>query len=140
MREATATVLKRLSKGKSGLSEDALLEFCDDIRRSTNSEISEAIAQKKPSSKKPAAPKPSWLIEMEATRKRLQWTASESVSKLIEIAADEGFISADFFASRKTAPTFPTAAKQIAKKSGGVELSNAFSREISRLEREYRLG
>lgn len=138
MHPNSVETLKRLSKGKLALSVESLLEFCRDVAAASDAEIIEAVAKKPKASK--SAPKPIWLQEMEKSRKKLSWSAAESARKLIEIAADEGFIDQDFFTGKKTAPTFPAAAKQIAAKVGGDRLAVAFTREVNRLEREFRLG
>lgn len=139
MRAETVSILKRLSKGKAALSPDELAAFCRDVGSASKEEILTAVA-KRVSAKK-AVSKPAWLIEMETAKKKLSWSsAAEAARKLIEIAADEGFIRSDLFAGRKAPPTFPIAAKRIAKEVGGERLAAAYGREIARLEREFRLG
>ena len=139
MREDTVAILKRLSKGKAALTPEQLVAFCSDLASASADEVRNAVA-KKVTTKKAAAPKPQWLASMEADKKRLTWSAAEAARKLIEMSIDEGFIPAGKFDGLKKPPLFSTAAKTIAKEVGGDRLASAYSREISRLEKEFRLG
>lgn len=139
MRAETTTILKRLSKGKSALTTEQLVEFCRDVGTASAQQIADAVAKK--AAPKKSTPKAGWLLDMEAAKKKLSWTsAAEAVRKLVEIASDEGFIAADIFATRKTLPSFAVAAKRIAEEVGGERLAESYVREIDRLEREFRLG
>lgn len=139
MRAETIAILRRLSKGKSALSAIELVQFCRDAASASDQDIVTAV-EKKVTAKKTAS-KPLWLIQMEESKKSLSWSsAAEAASKLVEIATDEGFIPVGFFDGRKRPPTFPAAAKAIAKIAGGDHLAAAYSREMVRLEKEFRLG
>lgn len=143
MLERSSAILRKLGKGKAALSEQEILEFCKDVGSASVAEIRDALVPKKktPAKKRPSAPKPEWLIQMEAAKRRLEWSARESVQKLVQVAVDEGLInSVDIFAGRKSLPSFPVAAKTIAANDNGDRLCRVFLREVARIEREYRLG
>jgi hypothetical protein len=141
MQPETAAILVKLSKGKNALSEEALLAFHRDLKAAGTEEFLAALYRPEPKKvAAPKAPEPAWLSDLEASRKRLKWPAARASQALVQLAIDEGLISADPFEVRKSQPSFGVVAKKLATLTDGDKLAVAFAKEVQRLEREYRLG
>jgi hypothetical protein len=141
MKETTVAILKRLAKGKSGLAESELLAFVSDLQSAQTEDVRSAVFPLKSAKKatKSAAPLPAWLVQMEAARKRIKWTATEAAQRLLQLALDEGLLTSNPYEGKKVGG-FAVVAKKIASLSNGERLATTYVREVSRLEREYALG
>ncbi len=140
MNPESIAALKKLMRGKTGLSLEDVLAISDDLRRTSRDELRSALETKPKSKGRGPVTKPDWLLAMELAKSRLRWSASESVHKLVQVAADEGLIEEDILAGKKKTPSFQVVAKKIAANDNGERLCRVFVREVDRIEREYRLG
>jgi len=141
MRAETVAILVKLSKGKTAFSEETLLAFHADLKAASTEEFSAALYRPKP--KKVAAPKPpkpAWLSDLEAARKKLAWTPAQASKALVQLVIDEGLVPSDPFVGRKSPPSFSVAAKKIGTLTDGEKVAASFTKEVARLEREYALG
>ncbi len=139
MRESSIDCLKRLSKGKFAISVEGLLALKEDLAAISVDDL-RAIVAKPARRQSVQKAKPAWLLQIEGERKRLRWKAALATKHLIQAAIDAGLVAESVILIDTKLPPFSAAAQKLAKHSDGDQLLAAFSKEVSRLEREYRLG
>ena len=87
--DAFLATLKRLTRGKQKLNKLEAEKLLIWISSTDNSKILTLLFPDKPD-RKPKPPKPKWLSDMEAAKKRIRWSAAEAASQLYELAEADG--------------------------------------------------
>jgi hypothetical protein len=136
MRQETIATLKKLTKGKTALSEEQLLALWEDLAGASRDEVLGAV---RPPPANPPKPKPpEWLKQILAKGKSTGWLARDQVDHLVRAAIADDLIKESPF--RGKLPALSSAAKMIAGEQNGERLAVAFAEHIRLWMKEHRLG
>lgn len=131
--EAVIDQLKRLTKGKNGLSKAEMTDLLTTLRtKETGSLLQALYPERKAPAKKPKAETPAWIKDMQTAQKQLSWKMPEAVERLYLLASETGV---EVSGNRKA--TLPAAAKHIAATLGEAKTRDIFVEWVTLYDKDH---